>query len=182
GPASDAGGAYRVGLALFDIDPSDGKNRDALLGFADAAGKNGELAEKLRAVSAETEDQLLRRDLLVVLAELQEKRLGRAQGAEKGYAPILKAAPLHQGAVRARTRLSRDSQRWGELRSLLDARQLAELDVRERLDLLAQIADLDETALGDEDHALGVYEKMLDLDAADLRAHRALDRHYAARE
>src|SRR4029079_6154663 len=65
---------------------------------------------------------------------------------------------------------------------LLDARQLAELDLRERLDLLAQIAELDETALGDDDHALAVHEKMLDLDAADLRAHRALDRHYAARE
>ena len=65
---------------------------------------------------------------------------------------------------------------------MLDTRQLAELDVRERLDLLAQIADLDESALGDEDHALAVYEKMLELDAADLRSHRALDRHYAARE
>src|SRR5262249_40921144 len=71
GAANDPAGAYRVSMALFDIDPSDGKNRDALLGFADAAGKTGELAEKLRKVSAETDDQLLRRDLLVVVAELQ---------------------------------------------------------------------------------------------------------------
>jgi tetratricopeptide (TPR) repeat protein len=182
GPANDAAGAYRVGVALFDIDPADTKNRDALIGFADLAGKTSELAEKLRAVSAETQDQLLRRDLLVLLAELQEKRLGRAQDAEKVYAQILKAEPLHAGAFRALTRLYRDAQRWAELRALLDARQLAELDVRERLDLLAQIAELDESALGDEGHALGVYEKMLELDAADLRAHRALDRHYAARE
>ena len=182
GPANDPAGAYRVGLALFDIDPADAKNRDALLGFADAAGKTGELAERLRAVSAETEDQLLRRDLLVVLAEIQEKRLGRAQDAEKVYAQILKAEPLHAGAFRALSRLYRDGQRWAELRALLDTRQLAELDVRERLDLLAQIADLDEAALNDQDHALVVYEKMLELDAADLRAHRALDRHYAARE
>ena len=182
GPANDPAGAYRVGLALFDIDPADAKNRDVLLGFADAAGKTGELAEKLRAVSAETEDQLLRRDLLVVVAELQEKRLGRAQDAEKVYAQILKAEPLHAGAFRALSRLYRDGQRWAELRALLDTRQLAELDVRERLELLAQIADLDEAALNDQDHALAVYEKMLELDAADLRAHRALDCHYAARE
>jgi tetratricopeptide (TPR) repeat protein len=182
GPASDAAGAFRVSMALFDIDPADGKNRDALIGFADAAGKTGDLAERLSAVSAETDDQVLRRDLLVLVAELQEKRLGRAQDAEKVYAQILKAEPLHQGAFRALTRLYRDGQRWAELRALLDARQLAELDVRERLDLLAQIAELDEAALGDEDHALAVYEKMLELDAADLRAHRALDRHYAARE
>jgi tetratricopeptide (TPR) repeat protein len=182
GPANDPAAAYRVSMVLFDIDPTDAKNRDALLGFADAAGKTAELADKLRTVSAETEDQLLRRDLWVVVAELQEKRLGRAQDAEKVYAQILHAEPLHQGAFRALTRLYRDGQRWAELRSLLDTRQLAELDVRERLDLLAQIADLDESALGDEDHALAVYEKMLELDAADLRSHRALDRHYAARE
>src|SRR5207244_746504 len=89
GPAADPAGAYRVSLALFEIDPADAKNRDGLLGFADAAGKTGELA---------------------------------------------------------------------------------------------QIADLDESALGDQDHALAAYEKMLELDASDLRAHRALDRHYAARE
>ena len=182
GPANDPAAAYRVSMALFDIDAADAKNRDALLGFADAAGKTGELAEKLRVVSAETEDQLLRRDLLVLVAELQEKRLGRAQDAEKVYAQILHAEPLHAGAFRALTRLYRDGQRWPELRALLDTRQLAELDVRERLDLLAQIADLDESALGDDDHALAVYEKMLELDAADLRSHRALDRHYAARE
>ena len=57
---------------------------------------------------------------------------------------------------RALTRLYRDGQRWRELRTLLDTRQLAELDVRERLDLLAQIADLDESALGDDDHAVAV--------------------------
>ena len=44
------------------------------------------------------------------------------------------------------------------------------------------MAELDESALGDADHAVAAYEKMLELDPADLRAHRALDRHYAARE
>ena len=46
--------------------------------------------------------------------------------------------------------------------------------MRERLDLLAQIAELDEAALGDDDHALAVYEKMLELDAGrSARAPRA---------
>ena len=124
----------------------------------------------------------MRRDLLVIVAELEEKRMGRAGEAEKVYARILAAEPLHAGAFRALTRLYRDGQRWPELRALLDTRQLAELDQRERLDLLAQVAELDESALNDADHALGAYEKMLELDPADLRAHRALDRHYATRE
>ncbi|HMC95970.1 MAG TPA: hypothetical protein VKO16_14510, partial [Polyangia bacterium] len=182
GPLGDPAGAYRTSLALFDIDASDVANRVALIGFAEKAEKAGELCDKLRAASEATSDKHLRRDLLVVVAELEEKRLGRAPEAEKVYAQILKAEPLHEGAFRALARLYRDGQHWPELRALLDMRQLAALDVRERLDLLAQIADLDESVLSDPDHALAAFEKMLELDPADLRAHRALDRHYAARE
>ena len=177
GPAPDPAAAYRTGLALFEIDPTDAKNRDPLIGFAEAAGKTGELVAKLREVVEATQDDTMRRDLLVIVAELEEKRMGRAGEAEKVYARILAAEPLHAGAFRALTRLYRDGQRWPELRALLDTRQLAELDQRERLDLLAQVAELDESALNDADHALGAYEKMLELDPADLRAHRALDRH-----
>jgi golgin subfamily B member 1 len=182
GPLVNPAGAYRASLALFDIDPSDAANRAALIGFAEKADAIGELCDKLRAASEATSDRHLRRDLLVVVAELEEKRLGRAPEAEKVYAQILQAEPLHEGAFRALARLYRDGQHWPELRALLDMRQLAALDARERLDLLAQIAELDESVLADADHALGVYEKMLELDPAELRAHRALDRLYAARE
>jgi tetratricopeptide (TPR) repeat protein len=181
GPLGDAAGAYRSARALFDLDPSDAENRAALIGFAEKAGTTEEMVGKLRAVSDATDDQILRRDLLVVVAELEELKLGRAAEAEKVYAKILDAEPLHAGAFRALARLYRAGARWPELRALLDARQLASLDVRERLDLLAEVAELDESALGDTDHAVAAYEKMLELDAADLRAHRALDRHYAER-
>jgi tetratricopeptide (TPR) repeat protein len=182
GPLGDAAGAYRASLALFEIDPADVPNRAALIAFSEKAGATAELCDKLRAASEASTDRHLRRDLLVIVAELEEKRLGRAPEAEKVYAQILLAEPLHEGAFRALARLYRDGQHWPELRALLDTRQLASLEPRERLDLLAQIAELDESALGDAEHALGAYEKMLELDPADLRAHRGLDRHYAAQE
>jgi tetratricopeptide (TPR) repeat protein len=182
GPLKDPARAYRASLALFEIDPTEVENRDALIGFAAAAGASAELADKLRAAASATEDRNLRRDLLVVVAELEEKQAGRGGEAEKVYAQILASEPLHAGAFRALGRLYRDGQRWSDLRALYDARQLAALDAHERLDLLAQIAELDEAALADPDHALAAYEKMLELDPADLRAHRALERLYAARE
>jgi tetratricopeptide (TPR) repeat protein len=182
GPLNDPAKAYRASLALFEIDPTEVANREALLGFAAGAGVTGELSDKLRAAAGTTEDRNLRRDLLVVVAELEEKQPGRAPEAEKVYAQILAAEPMHVGAFRALGRLYKEGQRWPELRALLDVRQLAALDARERLDLLAQIADLDEASLADPDHALEAYEKMLELDPSDLRAHRALERLYAARE
>ena len=182
GPLDDPAKAYRASLALFELDPSELPNREALLGFATAAGVTGELSDKLRAAAGTTQDRNLRRDLLVVVAELEEKQPGRAPEAEKVYAQILAAEPMHVGAFRALARLYKEGQRWPELRALLDARQLAALDARERLDLLAQIAELDEASLADPEHALEAYEKMLELDPSDLRAHRALERLYAARE
>ena len=182
GPLADPAKAYRASLALFEIDPSEVANREALLGFAAGAGVTGELSDKLRAAAGTTADRNLRRDLLVVVAELEEKQPGRAPEAEKVYAQILAAEPMHAGAFRALGRLYKEGQRWPELRALLDVRQLAALDARERLDLLAQIAELDEASLADPDHALEAYEKMLELDPSDLRAHRALERLYAARE
>ncbi len=182
GALKDPAAAYRAAAALFDIDPTDVENREALLRFAAEATLTGELADKLRATADATPDRNLRRDLLVVVAELQERQLGRAGEAEKVYAQILASEPLHPGAFKALARLYRESERGKELRALLDARQLASVDGRERLDLLAEIAELNETALGDADQALGAYEKMLELEASEPRAHRGLERLYAAKE
>ena len=46
----------------------------------------------------------------------------------------------------------------------------------------SQIAELDEASLDDTEHALTAYEKMLELDPAEARAHRGLERLYAVRE
>jgi tetratricopeptide (TPR) repeat protein len=182
GPLADAASAYRTAMALFDLDPSDAMNRGQLIAYADKAGKTAELVEKVRELASVTDDSILRRDLLVTIAELQEQRLGRTADAEKAYVEILSVEPLNVGAFAALTRLFRNGQRWADLRSLLDLRQQATLDPRERLDLLAQIAEIDEAGLGDAAHAVATYEKMLELDPSDMRAHRALDRHYAAAE
>ncbi len=112
GPLKDPAAAYHAAASLFDIDPSDVENREALVGFAAEASLTGELADKLSATADTTTDRNLKRDLLVLVAELQEKQLGRAAEAERVYAQILAAEPLHTGAFKALARLYRDGQRW----------------------------------------------------------------------
>ena len=56
GPLNDPAKAYRASLALFEIDPSEVANREALLGFAAGAGVTAELSDKLRAAAGTTED------------------------------------------------------------------------------------------------------------------------------
>ncbi|MEO8213414.1 MAG: hypothetical protein ABI560_09480, partial [Myxococcales bacterium] len=182
GPLKDPRGAYRAAFQIFELNPANRANRESLARFAGEVSAVPELAQRLRAMAARTQDAELRRDLLVEVAELLETRLGNAAEAEKVYREILEAEPLHAGAFRALGRLYRDGERWSDLQALLEARQNRVADVAERIDLLAQIAEVDETVLDDSAHAIASYEKMLELDPSDPRAYKALDRHYAAAE
>src|SRR6185436_5476377 len=112
GALSSAPAAYRTALALFEIDPSDADSREQLVGFAKAAGNTAEaeLVEKARKLASATDDAILRRDLLVTVAELQEQRLGKAGDAEKAYAEILSVEPLNANAFKALSRLYREDQ------------------------------------------------------------------------
>ena len=58
----------------------------------------------------------------------------------------------------------REQERWSDFRTLLEARQAASSDQRERLELLDQIAEVDETLLEDLPHAIEVLNTRLDLD------------------
>ena len=176
-------GAYESALKIFAVAPENAANREALARFAVEVDGDAvaELAERFRAVASTTADAALRRDLLVEIAELHESQLD-SDDAEKVYREILEAEPLHAGAFRALARLCRDGDRWKELRALLDARQSRVLELTERIDLLAQIAEIDETVLDAAPQAIASYEMMLELDPADPRAYKALDRLYAAAE
>ena len=182
GPLKNHAAAYATALKLFEDDPADRANRDQLIQFAAETQAIADLTEKMRAVATGGVDPALRRDLLAQIAELHEQRLGRTGDAEKVYAEILQVEPLHPGAFKSLMRIYREGERWTDLRGLIDARQDLVKEPAERLDLLAQMAEIDETLLDDPDHAIGCYERMLAVNPADLRAYRALERHYAARE
>ena len=182
GPLKNAKGAFAASAQIFELNPGNHANREAWVRFGIEVGAAAEVADRMRTLAAQTSDVTLRRDLLVEVAEIHEQRLGNAAAAEKVYREILEAEPLHAGAYRALARLFRDGERWSELRGLLDARQARAREAAERIDLLAQIAEIDETVLEDADHAVASYEKMLEIEPSDPRAYKALDRHYAARE
>ena len=92
------GPAWRCSRSI----PTEVPNREALLGFATAAGVTGELGDKLRAAAGATDDKNLRRDLLVVVAELRGEAAGAGAARRRRSTPRSSAAePLHAGAFRA---------------------------------------------------------------------------------
>ena len=123
-----------------------------------------------------------RRELLAYQAEIDEKRPGGGAEAERVYQEILALDPLHFGAYRALTRLFRDAERWTDLRQLLEVRQENLPEPKERLTLLWQIAEIDEALLDDRHHAIATLQQITEVDRQDIRAYRALEKHYVAAE
>jgi tetratricopeptide (TPR) repeat protein len=182
GPLADAVAAFGALLRVFEIDPANPSVRERLVLLAVEAGKLPALAEAARRVLDSVEEPSLRQEILMHIAEVEERQPDRKSEAEAALRAVLELDPLHMGAYRALARLVRDGERWGALRDLIEAREQHLPDVKERLALLWQAVEIDEALLYDRDHATEILRRIRELDPTDLRACRVLERNYAAAE
>jgi tetratricopeptide (TPR) repeat protein len=182
GPLADAAAAFSALLRVFEIDPANPSVRERLVLLAVEAGKLPALAEAARRVLASIEEPSLRQEILMHIAEVEERQPDRKSEAEAALRAVLELDPLHMGAYRALARLVRDGERWGALRDLIEVREQHLPDVKERLALLWQAVEIDEALLYDRDHATELLRRIGSLDPTDLRACRVLERNYAAAE
>jgi len=182
GPLADAAAAFGAVLRVFEMDPSNQSVRERLVELGVDAGKLPALAEAAQRVLTTAEEPSLRQEILMLVAEVEERQPERKSEAEAALRAVLQLDPLHMGAYRALARLVRDGERWGALRDLIEARERHLPDVKERLALLWQAVEIDEALLYDRDHTTEVLRRIVDLDPTDLRACRVLERNYAAAE
>jgi tetratricopeptide (TPR) repeat protein len=180
GPLSDTVAAFLTATRIFELDPHDAQLRERLLAMATEVDATNDLLAAVSRVLTNVEESGFRRELLAYQAEINEKRPGGSDQAEKVYLEILSLDPLHFGAYRALTRLYRDAERWIDLRKMLEGRQENLPKGKERLTLLWQVAEIDEALLEDREHAIGVLQKITEVDPRDLKAYRSLEKHYTA--
>ena len=160
------------------IDPS---HTGALAGMAELQRKRGswgELSETLQRHAAVDPNPEKKTELYVQHAELLERQMQDLGGAIHSYQQALHHGPTSQSALTALDRLYRRVEQWEPLIDILNRR--AELDtdeqniVRFRLEV-GQIWDL---RLFDAGQAIAAYNKVLDVDAQNLTALRALEGLY----
>src|SRR6185436_9689700 len=85
GPLADPPSAYRSAVRMFQIEPENFLHRERLLQVAGDAGTLDQLVGAVREVLGATDNPDLRRDLLAYIAEVEERRPGRATEAEAAY-------------------------------------------------------------------------------------------------
>jgi len=119
--------------------------------------------------------------LLLKVAELQERRLEDVDGALATYTEVLERTPRNLQALGALGRLHRSRGAWDPLVAVLLREAGLRTDPRDRADVLFEAASLREHPLEDVEAATETYEEVLRLSPAHAGALRALERLASAR-
>ncbi|HEY5284256.1 MAG TPA: hypothetical protein VIM14_15805, partial [Polyangia bacterium] len=178
GPLGDTLAAYSAVQRIFEIDPTNHAVRERLVQLGEMVGKLPEIAESARRVLATAKEPGLRQELLMLVADVEERQPERLSDAEAALRGVLEIDPLHSGAYRTLCRICKDAERWSALRELIAGREQHIPDVKQRVELLWQIIEIDEGLLYDRAHATATLARIIELDHADLKAYRILERHH----
>ena len=178
GPLGDAVAAYSAIQRIFEIEPANHAVRERLVQLAELVGKLPEIAESARRVLATASEPTLRQELLMLVADVEERQPERLSDAEAALREVLEIDPLHLGAYRTLCRICKDAERWSALRDIIAEREKHLPDVKQRVELLWQVIEIDEGLLYDRANATATLVRIIGLDPSDLKAYRILERHF----
>jgi tetratricopeptide (TPR) repeat protein len=115
------------------------------------------------------------RVLRAKLAEVYAREMGRVDEAVSSYRALVEEDDGDELAVGTLDRILREADRRDDLRWLFDLR-VERANTAHKLELLGELAMLEEEAFGAPDRAIGLYRRMLDVVAHHGPALRALAR------
>jgi tetratricopeptide (TPR) repeat protein len=166
-------------------DAGDGSARADLSRLASKLGRHRERAELLEAGLATVDDDFLKTEILLELAELWDVCEPEPERAEKAYQQLVRFERDNPDIVlkasRALERLHRGAEDYGSLAKDLRRQIQFEEDESRRDELLSTLGELLEHTLHDPDSAIDVHRERLERDPTDADALGALERLYEQR-
>jgi tetratricopeptide (TPR) repeat protein len=179
GDAENAIGAYRRAALATPDEPAPLRKLAAVL---ESNARWRELVDVYVAEMPLVKDPEERADLHHRIGEVYETSLGRTDDAVTAYRSALEAVPTHMPTLQALGALYRAAERWSDLADM-DLREAERISNPERRAArYYEVADLVERRLGDQPHAISLYERCLDLVPGHRAAFVALDSLYRREE
>ncbi len=172
----DPARGLEIARILFRLSPENADVRQEMRRLAILEDQIPQLKE-LYIQSLETMAPL-RLVLAWELALLEEEELHDKEEAEKYYRIVLEEEPLHEGAFLALERMTTESERWLDLRTLIENRVEVLSDFDQQKSMLLKLSSLNENILADVDAAIGAYRKLRQLESGSQDAFVALVRLY----
>lgn len=199
----DSGGAFEVILNTLLDAPGDLTLWDRVQELGVKAGRPTDLAEAYRKhlavgdqpVSADEGDasagdeaaapgleRQLRLELCERAAVLHEEQLGDVEGAVPYLERMLAIEPRNERAFDRLKAILNSVERWGELEKLYQRTIEVTEDDAQKIDLLHQAALVAEDMIGNDEKAIGYYERITTIDSLHIQATEALERLYGREE
>ena len=166
----DPDGAFAV--ALEAVRASQGNTSVVADAVRLSEGVNGwtRLATALEDVADLNPDPGSRTELLLLLGEILNEKLGRPKDAEEAYQKVVEADPHQLDALRALDGIYSSSGQSGAHTAVVDALLETVNDEGQRLALLRRSAALHESEDADLDKTIARYESILSADPTDAAA------------
>ncbi|HEY3235290.1 MAG TPA: tetratricopeptide repeat protein, partial [Polyangiaceae bacterium] len=172
----DAKGAIEAWRARTDDDPTDELALAALDQLYQRTEQWRELVLIIERRREITDDDQMRKALLMRAAEIYRTRLESVSEAIEAYQALIEQFGPDSESFRALEALFEAAERWDELGETFERHlDIVESDA-ERLDLLAKVGDLRRERLDDLDGALEAYRRALSVDTAHEPSRLALQK------
>lgn len=189
----DRQSAIRVYAHILEIDPTSRNALSALDRLYELEQRWSDLADNINRQLAIAQDHQEELHLMLRLADLRERRMGAVDAAIEIYREVLDRDPTSQPALAALERLIEGEGHQlliadilepiyrgsGQVEALVKVHEIQAAHANSsamRIELLHQIAELHESALGDLEQAFGTYARALAEDASDLNTQDQLER------
>lgn len=172
---NDPSASFQWASRAYEVAPRDASVVTGLEKAADVASAHDALAAlySKRVPNADADEQL---ELRRRIASLAGEKLGRPEEAITQLRAILESDARDTASITVLDRLYRSLGRWEDLRALFDHRLAHASEDSERWMLLAEVAKVEEEALGLADAASQRYRDILTIAPNDRDALEALDR------
>lgn len=156
-------------------DPTQDTTRFELERVAEVSNKWGELATLFEEVAGSVVDAALGRAYWMLVARVQDERLGSVDAAAQAFAKVLSIDPADAEALQALEQLYTRTERWTDLIGVIERRVELADDPDTREALFERMAAIYDGQLSRPEDAVACYRKVLELDPANPRALTALD-------
>lgn len=178
GELNDPERAYAASARLLMLDPADAGNRMRLDMLGKLLDRVPDLRAKLEAAFDVCDergcDEAAKLGIALELAVLCDEILDDAEAAEAAWRRVQSLEEGHPGAHQALSRIFRTSEKWAELKVLLEGQIERSFDVTERVRLYWQLAELSEGVLDDAASAEIAFKGIIESDPEQSRAFSAL--------
>jgi tetratricopeptide (TPR) repeat protein len=185
--AGDLHSAFTTLARALKEDPGNESTQQNLDRVARATGRFQELAQVYEQLSdglisagddGPADATSIASSLLMMAARVYEGDMGDMETAVLRYRRVLEVDPSSQQAALSLERLFRGVGRYADLSQVLQKKADIVDDVNEKKEALFQAAQIEEDVLEQPESAIAVYNKVLEIDADDLRALDALIKRY----